>query len=239
MSPADQDLSRVVKEGVLPGTVAQKYLTLYLGEADWLQHIDAVWARLQRRNDRVTKEELVGLMRRAIACAVLLPTYDKTKLNFERPEELLNRVPFWDQYRERDWFQELRKVIARDIQIQGWRNQALHLGVIDPLEYAPYTRQAFNWLYEKAVDTGCVNDANKDDVSRRHANMVKVYGGACITNVFVKHQELVKKVLNWRSGYFFEHTIFDVYSPEDVMKIKRMELAKTNSKLVKRVQVEA
>lgn len=236
--PPAEELTRVVKEGVLPGPVASQYLTLYLGEANWPNHISAVWTKLQRRNHS-TQDELLAKMRRTIACAVLLPLHEPYKAQQERPENLLHRVIFWDQLNERDWFAELQKVIARDIQIQGWRNQALSLGVIDPLEYAPYTRQAFNWLYEKAEASGCITDDNKDDVARRHTNMVKAYGGACISNIFLKHAEAVKKVLNWRSGYFVERLIFDVYSSGDVMKIKRMEIAKTNAKLVKRVRVDA
>jgi hypothetical protein len=120
----------------------------------------------------------------------------------------------------------------------GWRNQALSLGVIDPLEYAPYTRQAFKWLIEKAEASGVMTDEAKEDIARRHANMVKAYGGACVSSIFVKHTESLNKVLNWRSGYFFERLIFDLYAPEDVMKIKRAEIAKTNETLVKKVRVE-
>lgn len=237
MSTPDADLTRVVKEGVLPGSVASKYLTVYLGPASWPEHLQAVWTRYQTGEDKADGDALVQKMRETIACAVLLPAYDRTR-PIERPENILHRCSQWEEFGQRQWFPEFQKVVARDVEIVGWRNQALSLGVIDPLEYAPYTRQAFRWLMEKAESSGCVTDETKEDITRRHANMVKAYGGACISNIFVKHAGDLEKILNWRSGYFFERLIFRLFSPEDVMKIKRTEIAKTNEGLVKKVRVD-
>lgn len=237
MSNPNAELTRVVKEGVLPGSVAARYLTMYLGPANWPEHMSSVWTRYQTGDGRVTGDALIDKMRQTISCAVLLPAHDRARLD-ERPENILHRCSQWEEFRQRDWFGEFQQVVARDVQIVGWRNQALSLGIIDPLEYAPYTRQAFKWLIEKAEASGCVTEETKQDVVLRHTNLVKAYGGACVSSIFAKHAEDLTKVLNWRSGYFFERLIFDIFTPDEVMKIKRAEIAKTNSSLVKRVKVD-
>lgn len=237
MQPSSDELQRVVDNGVLSIPVAVRYLTLYLGDANWKQHIDSLWTRFKRQNG-ASNEELAARMRKSIACAALLPTREKVKLDTERPENLLHRVSMWDQFKQRDWFDDLQKVVSRDISIKEWRKQTLQLGVIDPIEDAVWTRQAFNWLYGKAEETGCVSPATKDDVVTRHSNMVKAYGGACISNIFMRHEDAVKKVHNWRTGYFFERAIYEVYTPEQVLKIKRAELTKTNVGLIHRVKVD-
>lgn len=237
MQRFDADLHRVVEQGVLPVPVAVRYLTLYLGAAHWDNHINSLWMRLTRQNG-ATKEQLADTMRRSIACAVLLPISDSSKVE-ERPENLLHRVAMWDQFQERDWFSDFQQVVKYDLQIQDWRNQALGLGIIDPVEDATYTSQAFSWLFERAQATGCVNDETRDDITVRHKNMVKAYGGAVIGNIFLRHEDVLAKVFNWRTGYFFERAIYTVYTPEQVLKIKRAELTKTDAKLVKRVKVSA
>lgn len=234
----DAELEKVVVQGTLPVPVAIKYLTLYLGVANWGDHINSLWNRFTRQNG-LSKEAMADKMRRSVACALLLPTHDRSRLDRDRPENLLHRVSTWDQFKERDWFADFQAVVARDLQIKEWRKQALQLGIIDPVEDAVFCRQAFNWLFEQAQSSGCVTAETKDDIVTRHKNMVKAYGGAVISNVFMRHEEVLKKVLNWRTGYFFERAIYDVYTSEQVLKIKRVELTKTNSRLVKRVKVEA
>jgi hypothetical protein len=234
----DAELQRVVDEGVLPKPVAVRYLGLYLGEANWEEHIDSVWGRYVRQNG-ASKEQLAAKMKMTVAAAMLLPTYDRTVFPKDRPENLLHRISTWDQFKERDWYAEFQAIVAQDLKIKGWRNQALQLGIIDPVEEAVWCRQAFNWLFEQAQSSGVVTADTKDDIVTRHRNIVKAYGGAVISNIFTRHEEVLKKVFNWRTGYFVEHAIFEVYTPEQVLKIKRAELAKTNARLVKRVKVEA
>jgi hypothetical protein len=233
----DAELHKVVEQGVLPVPVAIRYLTLYLGAANWADHINSLWTRFVRQNG-VSKAELQKKMKKTVACAMLLPTYDRKTLDRERPENLLHRVSLWDQFKERDWFEAFQQVVAHDLQIKEWRKQALMLGIIDPVEDAVYTRQAFNWLFENAEASGCISPETRDDIVNRHKNMVKAYGGAVISNIFLRHEDALKPVLNWRTGYFFERAIFDVYTSEQVLKIKRAELAKTNGRLVKRVKVD-
>jgi hypothetical protein len=230
----DAELHRVVEKGVLPTPIAVRYLTLYLGNAEWEQHINALWTRFTRQNG-ASREQLVARMRRSIACAILLPVHDPSKLE-ERPENILHRASTWSQFQERDWFHALQGEMARDLEVQGWRAEALALGIIDPIEEGTYTRQAFDWLFEQAVLTGCVTPETQEYVTTRHANMVKAYGGAVIGNIFLRHQDVLGRVLNWRTGYFFERAIYNVYTPTQVLKIKRAELTKTNTRLVKRVK---
>jgi hypothetical protein len=42
--------------------------------------------------------------------------------------------------------------------------------------------------------------------------------------------------LNYRTGYFVERVLLDVYDVEQIVKIKTVELGKTNPQLVKRFQ---
>ena len=64
-------------------------------------------------------------------------------------------------------------------------------------------------------------------------NLVKIYGGAVICNVFNNYGLNIDKVLNWRSGYFIEKEIYKVYSIEQIIKIKKAEMAKTNPNYIK------
>lgn len=230
------ELRKVIEQNKLPVVVADKYLSLYVGSADWEKHIMKLHTDFNKRYGGDV--EAVGLqMKRAIACATLLPREDRsTQIDPDNPQNLLFRCPSWSQFNEKNWFDLFKKVVARDIEIQQWRNEALSLGVIDPIEYQPYCRQAFNWLYGKADETGAINDENKEEMARKFRNIVWAYGGAVISYVFTKHESELKKVLNWRSGYFFERVIFDVYSKDQVLKIKKAELDKTNNKLVKSIR---
>jgi len=211
-----------------------KYLNLYVGESDWEKHLKILYGRLLKKHGAAEAKEL---MRKTIACTILLPTHDKSKIPTP-VENLLFWTPTYTQFNERDWVLELQEVIEADKDIEGWRNQCLSLGVVHPLEYSPVTREAFNRLFTKAEEAGAVNDSNKKDMIRRFQNLVLAYGGNVICYMFVKEDyKINRKILNWRSNYFFEKLIFDTYTPEQVFKIKKQELAKTNPKLVKSVRV--
>ena len=216
--------------GTLSKAAAARYLTIYLGDPSantWEGQIDDLWTRLNRKGQ-------ADQMKQILSCAILLPAFDAQDLS--QPEILLHKCQFYRQFNDRDWFRELQAVVARDIEISGWRAQALSLGVIKPFDLAPYTRQAYNWLYSHAEESGAVTEASKEDIRRRMANMVYAYGGAVICSVYHKEQDKqVKKIVNWRTGYFFERLIYRVYEPDQVIKIKTEELHKTNAKLVKRI----
>lgn len=217
--------------GSLSKEAAARFLTTYLGPptaSTWEGQIDDLWSRLNRKGQ-------AAQMKQILSCAILLPAFDRSQ-DVSQPESILHKCQFYRQLTERDWFRELQAVAGRDIEITEWRGQALSLGIIKPLELQPFTRQAYNWLYSHAEDTGAVTKDTDEDIRRRMANLVYAYGGAAICSVFEKEQNgEIKKLVNWRTGYFFERLIFKVFDAEKVMKIKTEELRKTNAKLVKRI----
>jgi hypothetical protein len=229
----DEDIKAVVEEGRLPLEVAISYLNIYVGVADWPRHIAQVHSAISK------KERDPGpKMRQVISCAILLPAADKsTYIDSEHPENLLLKMPWYHQLSQRDWFELLQKTIKHDQEIKKWRMKAWSLGVIDPLEFVPNTRQAFNWLYMKAEETGDITPETKEEITKRFRNLVHAYGGAVICGIFTRHEDVLKKIVNWRSGYFFERAIFDVYTDEQVMKIKKRELESASEKLVKKIRV--
>lgn len=215
---------------------AERYLNLYVGECEsgWKYHIGDTYSKFLKKSNA---EDSKALMRKVIACSILLPTYDKSVIKTP-VQNLLHWCHTWSQFNERDWVELLRIEIEKDKEIEGWRNQCLSLGVVHPIEYSPVTREAFNRLFGKAQDAGVITKENKADMVRRFQNLVLAYGGNVICYLFMKEEyKINKKVLNWRSNYFFEKLIFDTYTPEQVFKIKKQELAKTNPKLVKSVTI--
>lgn len=221
------------KNQTLSKDTAIKYLNLYIGESDWGRHIDALWTRLAKKHN---ESDARAILRKTIACATLLPIYDRTKIP-DNPENLLFWCPSYQQFSEKDWFSLLLEVIAEDEKIEGWRLECQRLGVIYPIVYAPWPRQAYNWLYKAAEESGQLNDDNRELIEKRFERLVLTYGGLVVCHIFQKEEHKIKKkILNWRTGYFFEKLIFDIYTIDQVLKIKKQELAKTNPTLVKKIQ---
>lgn len=212
---------------------AIKYLSIYVGDADWGTNIDRLYERLSKK---FGKDEAIPMMRKALCCTILLPTYDRTSVP-DVPENLLHWVPSYHQFNDRDWVQLMKGVVAKDQEIAGWRGQCQSLGVVHPLEFSPITRQAMNWLVEAAREAGAVSDENKASVKKVFERLVMTYGGKVVCNIFEDHRSKVrKKVINWKTNYFFERLIFDIYTPEQVYAIKQNELNKTNPTLVKKIK---
>jgi hypothetical protein len=214
--------------------LAIKYLEIYVGDADWGHHIDILWGRLIKK---YSEHQAKQMLKKVIACAILLPAYDKTKVP-ELPENLLYWCSTYNQFEERDWVKLLEKIVNKDIQIEQWRKNAQQLGVIYPITYAPYPRQAFNWLFQSAKDAGVVNEENQEQIRARFERLVLTYGGVIICHIFQKEEGAVRrKVLNWKTNYFCERLIYEIYTEEQVLKIKAQELKKTNPDLVKKIQL--
>lgn len=225
-------LKKVIDEDTIPLEVAEKYLTIFLGPTDWKKNINKLWDISGSKTKNLDARK--AYMRRAISCAVLLPYTEKSVVPFP-PENLLFWCTAWVQFNEREWFDLFKKIIKEDIDITNNRNQAILLGVIDPIDISPLSRQAFNWLYGKAKDAGELDGPNVEGLKVKFANIVKSYGGAIVCNMFVNHKKNVNNVFNWRSGYFFEREIHKVYSVQDILKIKSTEIEKTNSKYIRKV----
>lgn len=227
----EAERKRILEDNQITQPVAQKLLTIYVAENDWWPHVVRLYGQLERKHGADEARETV---KRAVAFTILLPAFDKTiRIDSEHPENHLFWGPKFHQFNEKDWFEELKKVIVRDQEITEFRRQALALGVIDPIDYQPYCRQAFGWLCEKAEDSGV---ELTPELKNKFRQLVMAYGGAVVSYIFEKHRPAVNKVTNWRSGYFFERSIFDVYSLDQVLKIKKAELEKTNSKWIKKIR---
>ena len=225
-----QSLEAVVNDGTISFDVAEKYLTIYLGPADWKEKIGQMWSVQKKKlNDENKAKDFV---KKSVACACLSPVINKSVI----PEEnhvLLFWVSGWPQFNERDWFALLRDVIKKDIEIESSRRRVLSTGVFDQLDMSPLTRQAYNWLYEKLDRETFSSEEVKKEAAEKMKNLVKIYGGAIICNVFSNYGLNVEKVLNWKSGYFIEREIHKVYSLDQIIKIKNAEMNKTNKKYIK------
>lgn len=229
-----EDLQKVVDEGVLPKSVAVEYLNLYLGKSDWSRHIADLYARLQKQIGEKAKEQ----MKQVVSCAIALPALDKSVrrgIDDSRPETLLFSCHKFQQFGERDWFAKLQDIVKEDLRIQEHRNEILRLGVIDPIDYQPYTRQAFYFLFDKAEQAGAVELEGKAKVTKSMENLVRRYGGFVVSSMFTKHVDRLDNVVNWRSGYFVERQIHKTYTFEQMKKIKQEELNRSPQKLVKAV----
>jgi hypothetical protein len=139
---------------------------------------------------------------------------------------------------DRDWYQLFKQRVEEDAKIERVRKKVQSMGIIYPLDYSPITRQALHWLIDKAKDTGQLNEENKKVIIARFEKLVYAYGGTVVCGVFSKTNNIEKKVLNWKTSYFFERLIFTIYSPEQIVKIKAGELKKTHPKLVKQITIK-
>jgi hypothetical protein len=224
-------LDQLIKSNVLSIEVADKYLTIYLGESTWPEKISQLWAVQSKRHGEEKAKEIV---KKCIACACLSPVINKTTI----PEEnhvLIFWVAGWPQFNERDWFSMFKDVVKSDIEIEKNRNLIIQLGIFDHIDIPPLTRQAYNWLYERLDGEKFTSQEQKEKSVTKMKNLVKIYGGAVICNVFTNYSSNVDKVLNWKSGYFIEKEIHKIYSMNQIIKIKKSEIQKTNSNYIRKV----
>lgn len=228
---SQEDLDKVLNRNILTRPVAQKLLNIYVCETDWWPHVGRLHHQLSRK---FGKDEASEMVKESVAFTILLPAEDRTvKIDYDNPENNLFKWRSFHQFEAKNWFEELKGVIRQDAEIVKYRKQALSLGVIDPIEYQPYCRQAFRWMCDHAEE----DEANlTQERLKQFRGLVMAYGGAVISNIFEKHMAEVKKVTNWRTPYFMERLIFDIYDIDKVMKIKSTELERTNKKLVKQIK---
>lgn len=233
-----EDVRNAIENKSMPLKVAEKYLKLYVADIDWQSHISVLWKNsLNKFKDEDLAREHV---KKAIACATILPLIEKTPIP-DPPSNLLFWCTGWRQFNDQDWFELFIDIMKEDLEISSRRNKVIEVGVIDPIDVSPITRQAFNWLYAKANDTyiskNDLSSAQIEDIKLKLTNLVRAYGGATICNIFINYQSNIDKVMNWRSGYFFEKQIYKIYSVDKIIKIKTAELNKTNQKYVRKLGV--
>lgn len=226
-------LKKVIEDKSLPMELAQKYLKLYVADIDWTEHITALWKNSisKLKDEQAAKDHL----KRAVACSVMLPYTEKTPIP-DPASNLLFWCTGWRQFNQHDWFDIFIDVLKEDVKIINKRNKLIKMGVIDRVDIFPMTRQAFNWLYEKCSEDYGNEQIVSNDVKEKITNLVKVYGGAVICNIFINYKLNVDKVFNWRSGYFFEKEIHKIYSLDQIEKIKLSEMKKINSKHIKLIE---
>lgn len=229
-----QEVRKAVNEKALPLAVAEKYLKLYVADTSWQDSISSLWKNSMNklRSEDLAKEHV----KKAISCATLLPMLEKVAIP-NPPTNLLFWCTGWTQFNKEDWFSMYMAVLKEDIKISDNRNEIIKMGIIDPIDISPITRQAFNWLYQKAEENEHIDNTNSQSVRDKFANLVKSYGGAVVCNIFMNHKNNIEKVFNWRSGYFFEKQIHSIYSMDQIKRIKQAELSKTNNKYIKKVGV--
>lgn len=193
-----------------------KYLRLYNAEIEWGPHLDELKSRLQNQPDEFKKR---------VACTIMLPYYESNTIQ-DPPQNLLFFCHKWNQYPTRDWVAEYEAVKAKDAKITECRTKCYELGYVVKYEFNPNTRQACNWLIEQAEKSGDLNEDNKEFTIKKLKNLVNVYGGVVICSVFLKPEleYKLKKIANWRTGYFFERLIYETYKPDELIKIKTQEL---------------
>lgn len=233
---AEEVENRELLEGRL-GKAATRYLTIYLGEPSvgtWDSHMNTLYD-YHKRKKNLSDEQAAEFMRQAVSYAILLPLHEK--VDTSEPENILHKCVYWRQFTEKDWFEDLKSVAKTDLRVLENRPKMISLGVIEPIAWGVYTRQAYNWMMDRAKDSGDLTDENKDAIKRRFTNLIQIYGGVTICTVFDRSPELVSKVANWRTGYFMERLIHKTFTPEDMYKVKKRELEKSNPKIVKSVRV--
>lgn len=230
-----QEVQEAIANKTLPLSVAEKYLRLYVADVSWEQPIKTLWTNSvnKLRNEDLAKEHV----KKAISCATILPFVEKTAIP-DPPTNLLFWCTGWAQFNKHDWFSMYLDILEEDLKVVLLRNQAIEVGIIDPIDISPITRQAYNWLYQKAEENENCSNIDMNALKVKLSNLVKAYGGAVICNIFINHKSNVDKVFNWRSGYFFEKQIHKVYSIDQIKKIKLAELNKTNSQYIKKVGVQ-
>lgn len=228
---ATPEVRKSIEEKTLPIDLADKYLKLYVANIDWKPHIVSLWGNALKKNgnENVAKE----YVKKTIACATILPLVEKTNIP-DPPSNLLFWCTGWKQFNQQEWFDILIDIFKEDVLISEKRNRIIEIGIIDPIDVSPLTRQAFNWLYDRCLEED-LDESSIRDVKEKMTNIVRAYGGAVICNIFTKYKKYVEDVMNWRSGYFFEKQIHKVYTVDQIIKIKSAELTKTNNKYIKKV----
>lgn len=228
-----QSIEALASNGTLSFDVAEKYLTIYLGEADWKEKIGQLWTVQKKKLGDEQKAK--DFIKKSVACACLSPIINKNAIPDEK-HAMLFWVSGWPQFNERDWFELFRGIAKKDLEIERNRKIVIESGIFSQIDISPLTRQAYNWLYQNMEKESFSSQAKKEEATEKFKNLVKIYGGAVICNVFTNYSSNVDKVLNWRSGYFIEREIHKVYSLDQILKIKKAELNKMNPKYIKTLE---
>jgi hypothetical protein len=210
------------QEFTIKGDTALKYLMTYVaeGEDEWANALSSLKAK-----NWGTQET-----RKIIAATIILPSLDRSVIP-EIPYNLLFWIRKFDQFERQDWVSKFEKILKEDEAITENRNKLVILGCIDPIEYAPYPRQALRWLVEKSKEKGDYTP----EVETKFRSLIHVYGGISISDMFSGHRNKIENLPNWRSHYFFEKALCKIHSFDKLVEVKKLEIEKTNKSLVKKI----
>jgi hypothetical protein len=219
-----ESVDKLLDHDEITRDMAQTMLAIYVADINWLPHIELLYKRLIKKMGPEKAQEEI---RETIAFTTLIRAYNSTvRLEKDHPESLLFWAKSFHQLNERDWLTEYKKVVSKDMEIKGHRQEIIKMGIFEPIDFQPFCRQAYNWLCDRAAS----NDVKLDvETKKKFRNLVRIYGGTIISNIFSKHGKKMDKFPNWNSSYFVERLIFDTYSIDEIKKIKSKELTKTNA----------
>lgn len=204
-----------------PNENFDRYLKIYNADIDWTPHMVALRKNVQKQIPDTDAARIE--VRNRISYTILQPAYDKSCLTDPR-QNLLFWCYKYHGYLDKDWYAEYVKIFNQDQSRIATRDAALALGFVYPVKYNPVWRQAGNWLIEHANDDPLTEDA--ETAATKLENLLLIYGGQIVSNVFQKPElaPQIKKIANWRTGYFFERLIHRVYKPEEILRIKQNDI---------------
>ena len=170
-----QEVQQAIDNNSLPINVAEKYLKLYVADVSWQDAIATLWKNSINKiqNQEAAKEHV----KKAISCATILPLMEKTTIP-DPATNLLFWCTGWAQFCKNYWFSLYLDILKEDIKINETRNEIIRLGIIDPIDISPITRQAYNWLYQKAEEIEDMSKVDAPLLNAKLTNLVKAYGGA-------------------------------------------------------------
>lgn len=234
---SQESVDRLLNNNKLPQDIVETLLTIYLGEdEDWWGCVDRLRKQLlKKKGEKDTDNDVIDRLKNVVSFAILMQSHDRSiRIDHEHPQNNLFWAVGYHQLGQKDWFQELKSVVRKDMEIAKHRKRILHLGVIDPIEYHPYSRQAYKWICEAVEGTNIELNPTRQSKIRK---FVMTYGGAVVSHVLYKNRPLVdRRVINWRTTYFLERVIHEVYDVEQIVKIKENDLKSTNPDWVKQVR---
>ena len=234
---SQDSVDRLLNDNKLTKEIGEKLLTIYLGEDEnWWECVNRLHKQLlKKKGEKDTANDVADRLKNVVSFAILMQSHDRSiRIDREHPQNNLFWAVGYHQLEQKDWLEELKRVVKKDVEIANSRKQILQLGVIDPIEYHPYSRQAYKWICEAAEATNI--DLNPTRKSK-YRKFVMTYGGAVVSHVLYKNRPLVdRRVVNWRTTYFLERAIHEVYQLDQILKIKENDLKSTNPDWVKQVR---
>jgi hypothetical protein len=204
----------------------KRYLSIYYSETvDWDDQLSKLWKQ-SRGNQKSYKEK--------IAYTIISPVRDKTRPT--DPEEALLFVCFkFSNFNEADWVNLLEEEYTKDVEIEAFREVLLDFGGIHPVEYHPKSRQALQWLCERATLDKSIKPEDNALITNKLKNLIIIYGPSAVNSLFQKEElkyKYIKGAPNMRTGYFIEKALHEVYSQDKLKELKYKDMTRAPEELI-------